>query len=604
MGLSLIFFSACTRGEYPHEDSTYPQWVADAVFYQIFPERFRNGDPANDPDRLSLLGSWPHDTASAWQPSPWTSDWYALQPWEQANGKGFGYNAQRRRYGGDLQGVMDKLDYLSDLGITAIYFNPLFESPSLHKYDAATYIHIDDNFGPSPETDRQIVATEIPDDPGTWKWTSADSLFLRLLSEAHSRGIRVIIDGVFNHVGIRHWVFLDVRKNGRKSKFRDWFTVTSWDDPATPQNEFDYVGWAGVRELPELKEDEHGLVAPVKKHVFDIVRRWMDPNGDGDPSDGIDGWRLDVAEMVHHEFWREFRKEVKSINPQAYITGEIFWDDWKNSRLMDPRPWLAGDQFDGVMNYRWALAVTNFFIDKKNKISAQKFWDRLQELDKSYAPETRYILQNLMDSHDTDRLASNIVNPDLFYDKNVGLNDNPAYDVRRPDAAEWQVLRLIALFQFTSPGAPMIYYGTEAGMWGADDPDDRKPMVWPDLKYEDEVASISRKPRPRDSVRFDGELFSYYQQLIKLRKTEPALRRGSFDKVAGLDVKDVLVFKRQLAAESIYVFINNSGMDQNINIQAPPGEWATLLGGGHIQWQKDQLAGSLPAKSAEILKRS
>ena len=141
-------------------DAAYPQWVQDAVFYQIFPERFRNGDPNNDPAVADLKGAWPRDPIVAWSVSPWTSDWYKLQPWEQQNERGFYYNAQLRRYGGDLQGIIDKLNYLRELGITAIYLNPVFESPSLHKYDAASYHHIDDNFGPDPQGDKQLIGGE------------------------------------------------------------------------------------------------------------------------------------------------------------------------------------------------------------------------------------------------------------------------------------------------------------------------------------------------------------------------------------------------------------------------------------------------------------
>ncbi|HYQ85689.1 MAG TPA: alpha-amylase family glycosyl hydrolase, partial [Bacteroidota bacterium] len=189
------------RAAHPHS-AQVPAWAKRAVWYQIFPERFRNGDPKNDPRVDDLAGSWPHETPARWSISPWTSDWYRLQPWESEDAKGFYYHAQLRRYGGDLQGVIDKLDYLSDLGVTALYFNPLFESPSLHKYDATMYHHIDNNFGPDPDGDRRLWAAENPADPKTWKWSAADSLFLRLLKEAHRRGMKVVLDGVFNHVGM------------------------------------------------------------------------------------------------------------------------------------------------------------------------------------------------------------------------------------------------------------------------------------------------------------------------------------------------------------------------------------------------------------------
>jgi glycosidase len=597
--------AACANGNNTRQKlADYPEWVQDAVFYQIFPERFHNGDRSNDPDIESLKGSYPHDPVTNWHISPWTSDWYKLQPWEEANGRGFNHNSQLRRYGGDIKGAIDKLDYLKDLGINAIYFNPVFESPSLHKYDAASFIHIDDNFGPNPSLDKKIIKTEIPDNPATWKWTSADSLFLQLIKKAHEKGIRIIIDGVFNHVGITHWAFKDVKEKGSASKFKDWFTITRWDDPNTPEDEFDYEGWMGVRELPELREDENGLIEPIKKHIFNIVERWMDPNGDGDPQDGIDGWRLDVAEMVEHNFWKAFRKKVKSINPQAYITGEIFWDDWQNNKLMDPKPWLGGDQFDAVMNYRWSALATNFFIDKKDKISASEFINSLKEIDKSYSAKTKLVLQNLMDSHDTDRLSSNIVNPDLFYDKHVGASDNPEYDVRKPNEQERKIQKLIALFQFTSPGAPMIYYGTEAGMWGGDDPDERKPMVWPEFSYETEVANISQIPRPADEVKFDSCLYNCYKKLIHIRNKETALCRGNFTPVYFNDQKDILAFSREYQDEQLIIIINNSGQEQKADIeQVKTGKWTDLLTNKIYDLQDKQLTVVIEGKSGVILKR-
>ncbi|MEX1139585.1 MAG: alpha-amylase family glycosyl hydrolase, partial [Bacteroidota bacterium] len=193
----LLIHADSRPGLLPSTPNSVPQWAKSAIWYQIFPERFRNGDSSNDPRRDDLLGSWPHEFPANWQISNWTGDWYEPQAWERSNSRGFYFSVQHRRYGGDLQGVIDKLDYLKDIGITAIYFNPLFESPSLHKYDAASFHHIDANFGPDPAGDRKIIAQENPADPASWKWTSADKLFLTLLQEAHDRQIRIVIDGVF-----------------------------------------------------------------------------------------------------------------------------------------------------------------------------------------------------------------------------------------------------------------------------------------------------------------------------------------------------------------------------------------------------------------------
>ena len=186
-----------------------PAWAQDAVWYQIFPERFANGDPANDPTRASLEN--PDAVGEDWAVTPWTADWYARAPWETARGPDFYDDGVfDRRLGGDLQGVIDRIPYLDSIGVTAVYFNPVFWAASLHKYDATSYHHIDPFFGPDPAGDVAMVADETAD-PNTWVWTSADRLFLDMVDAFHQRGIRVVIDGVFNHTGTRFWAFEDVR---------------------------------------------------------------------------------------------------------------------------------------------------------------------------------------------------------------------------------------------------------------------------------------------------------------------------------------------------------------------------------------------------------
>ena len=585
--------------------ATVPAWAKSAVWYQIFPERFRNGDPSNDPTVKDMDGSWPHEQPKEWKISRWTGDWYAIQPWETIGGKGFYYTVQQRRYGGDLQGVLDMLEYLKELGITAIYFNPLFESPSLHKYDATMYHHIDNNFGPDPEGDKKIWESEDPADPATWKWTSADKLFLKLLSEAHAREMKVIIDGVFNHVGMTHWAFVDVRKKGDKSQYKNWFIVTSWDNLNTPDDEFVYTGWNGVKELPELREDENGLVTGPREHVHHIVKRWMDPNGDGNPADGIDGWRLDVAEKVAIPFWREFRKWVREINPEAYLVGEVWWEEWKNDKMFNAEPWLRGDVFDAVMNYRWAREVANFFIAKKNQITASEFDTRLTALRNDYRTETNYVLMNLMDSHDTDRLASHIVNVDSYYDKNVSVKDNARYVVRRPTPAEIQIQKLIVLFQMTYLGAPTVYYGSEAGMWGGDDPDDRKPMLWADRPYDDEISHPFGNARPRDKNEVDTDLLSWYRTLIAIRNSHPSLSTGSISTLAVHDGKDVYGFLRSDTNEYIAVIINNSWERQQVAIQLNENlgslRWKNLMTSEMKSIDKNEFRLTVLPKSGTLL---
>lgn len=532
-----------------------PEWAKKVVWYQIFPERFCNGDPSNDPKVLDIKGSWPHDYTSPWEVHPWTSDWYKLQPYEQKNGKDIWFNIQRRRYGGDIQGILNKLDYLQQLGVGAIYLNPVFTAPSLHKYDGATYHHIDPNFGPDPEGDKALIAKEIPDDPKTWVWTKADQLMLKLISEVHSRGMKIIFDGVFNHMGINSWAFQDVLEKQQNSKFKDWFSITSWDDPEKG-TKFEYNGWFGVRELPEIREDEKGIVAGPKKYIFECTHRWMDPDKDGNTSDGIDGWRLDVAFCVHHNFWKDWCRFVKSINHEAYTTAEII------DKIEVVQAYLKGDEFDAAMNYNFAFTCAEYFLQEP-PISTAEFDQKLAELRAAFHPEMAYIMQNLYDSHDTNRVASHIFNRKIgsyrawgeFFDKSRG--SNPSYNTRKPQEEEREIQKLLVLFAMTYLGAPMVYYGDEAGMWGANDPCCRKPMVWKELQYEDEsFLPDGTKLEKGDTVAFDQSLFDHYQKLIAIRNSCIPLQLGDFKTIATDNEKKLYAFSRTHKGESAVVIIN------------------------------------------------
>ena len=535
--------------------ATVPAWAADAVFYQIFPERFCNGDPANDPTRESLES--PEAVSAKWKISPWTGDWYARADWEKERGPNFYENGVfDRRYGGDLQGVLSKLDYLSNLGINTIYFNPVFYARSLHKYDGSSFHHIDPNFGPDPAGDLRIIAEETSD-PATWQWTAADKLFLEVVRQAHARGLRVIIDGVFNHTGRDFFAFADLRKRQKESPYRDWYIVQSYDDPATPQNEFRYKGWWGTDSLPEFANNEAGndLHAGPKQYVLDATKRWMDPNGDGDPADGVDGWRLDVANEVPTGFWRDWHTLARKINPECYTVAEV----WDNARQF-----LEEGKFSATMNYHgFSFPVKGFLIDEA--IGPSGVAAQLNDRRKEYSPAMQYALQNLMDSHDTDRLASMIVNagrrpyaqPARFdYDIGVSPRNVPEYDVRKPNDRERRVERLVALLQMTYVGPPMIYYGTEAGMWGADDPCDRMPMVWPELKYEQQAADPLSRKRQVDVVAFDEGLLNFYRAAIAMRRESAALRLGDIEFVKADDAGQFLGFRRSDAKETFYVGLN------------------------------------------------
>ncbi|NNE69702.1 MAG: alpha-amylase, partial [Rhodothermales bacterium] len=238
--------------EGPESSETVPDWAADMVWYQVFPERFANGDPDNDPIREPLPD--PQNIPESWTTTEWTSDWYDRAPWEIEIAERHWETVRDRRYGGDLQGVLDKMDYLEQLGITGIYFNPLFWARSEHKYDGNTFHHIDPYFGPDPEGDFALMATETSD-PSTWKMTAADGLFFEMVDAAHARGIRVLIDGVFNHSGQDFFAFQDLYARQQESPYVDWYKVLSWDDPATPENEFDWEGWWGAKRLPEFADN-------------------------------------------------------------------------------------------------------------------------------------------------------------------------------------------------------------------------------------------------------------------------------------------------------------------------------------------------------------
>ncbi|MEG8946391.1 glycoside hydrolase family 13 protein [Rosettibacter firmus] len=541
-----------------------PQWAKEAIWYQIFPERFYNGDKSNDPKPIDLKGSWPYFVPDDWQIHPWTSDWYELQPWEKNTGMDFYRNAGLRRYGGDIQGIIDKLDYLKELGITAIYLNPIFEAPSLHKYDAAMYHHIDNNFGPDPEGDRKIWESENPADPSTWQWTSADKLFLKLIQEAHSRNIKIIIDGVFNHTGTTFWAFQDIIKNQQNSKYKDWYIIKKWDNPETPENEFDYQGWYGVKDLPEINEDENGIVEGPSNHIHAVIKRWMDPDGDGNPSDGIDGWRLDVADMVNHKFWQKFRKWVREINPEAYLVGEVWWKDWRNDEMYNATPWLK-NEFDAVMNYRFTRAIKNLIFSKKYFTGINGFIDTIKTMMNQYE-ENYFVMMNLLGSHDTERLASLIVNPDNLYDHDGHPGQNPKFDVRKPNEEERKKQKLAVAIQFTLPGAPHIYYGDEAGMWGGDDPDCRKPMLWKEFQYDDEKSHPLGKSRIPDKVSFDDSLFNWYKMLAALRNNNKSLSLGDVEFLSEQD-DDLLIYKREYLNQKMIIIANINPYEFKINFK-------------------------------------
>ena len=373
-------------------DFTTPEWVKDAVFYQIFPDRFARSKRVPKPSNLEPWGSPP-----------------TL----------YGFK------GGDLLGVVEHLDYLEDLGINAIYFNPIFQSAANHRYHTHDYYRVDPLLG-------------------------GETAFRTLLEEAHRRNIRIILDGVFNHASRGFFQFHHILENQAASPYLGWFVVEDFPLNAY-QGTPNYQCWCNLPALPEFNTDH----PEVRAFIFEVARYWLDQ--------GIDGWRLDVPFCIDDDcFWQEFRRVVKEANPEAYIVGEI---------ATDATRWLQGDQFDAVMNYLFTIACLGFFageglnreilsapVHEVLLLDAPAFARRVEELLAMYPREAVLAQLNLLDSHDMPRFLT----------------------LARGDEA---ALRLATLFQMTYPGAPCIYYGDETGMEGGPDPDCRRAFSWEESRW-------------------------------------------------------------------------------------------------------------------------
>lgn len=446
-----------------------PDWVKQAVFYQIFPDRFARG--ANTPHPVGL------------KLKPWGSP-----PEEQ------GYQ------GGDLYGIVEKLDYLQDLGVTALYLNPIFMSASNHRYHTYDYMKVDPLLG-------------------------GDAALRALLDAAHARGMKVVLDGVFNHTGRGFWAFHHILENGSNSPYIDWFMVTGWPlrpyehDEDKPHN---YVAWWGLPALPKLNTN----TPAVRDYIFEVAKYWLEF--------GIDGWRLDVpSEIDDDDFWREFRRVVKGVNPEAYIVGEI----WTPAQR-----WLQGDQFDAVMNYLFTNAAVCYFAAETYPRTYRREhfgWQPLDGLGFGRAVDAMYGLYdweinfaqwNMLDSHDTARVLWM-----MGEDKSA--------------------VKLAVLAQMTMPGAPMIYYGAEIGMTGADDPYCRAAFPW------------------GDEGQWDMDLRAHYQRAIALRQAYPVLRTGSFESVYAKN--GVYGFRRVLNGAEAVVLFNNAARDEPVSVWLGAGAQAS-----------------------------
>ncbi|MER2079197.1 glycoside hydrolase family 13 protein [Psychrobacillus psychrotolerans] len=370
---------------YLHENELFqaPQWVKDTVWYQIFPERFGNGNPSINPKNTKAWGSEPP--------------------------------AVNNFFGGDFAGVTAHLDHLTDIGVNGIYFTPVFEAASNHKYDTIDYMEIDPQFG------------------------DADAL-KELITQCHSRGIKVMLDAVFNHSGYYFPPFQDVLKNGESSLYKDWFHIHSF--PVLGGEKPNYGAFGFVDSMPKLNTAN----PEVKKYLLEVGTYWINEFD-------IDGWRLDVANEVDQPFWREFRKTVKEAKPDVYILGEIWHDSM---------PWLRGDQFDAVMNYPFKTNVLNLLA--KNSINSKQFAENMSKVYYSYPKTVFDFTFNLVGSHDTARILTE-------------CNDN--INITK------QVFTILLTFM----GTPCIYYGDEIGLTGGQDPGCRECMDWDENNHQLELKN-------------------------------------------------------------------------------------------------------------------
>ena len=624
----LVFITSCsetspTKQLPPTAFQNPPEWSKSAIWYEISVERFRNGDASNDPTAEDIQGAYPGFVPEGWAVTPWTQDWYKEDAYfsnmgEQRDFFGnelnkFVEKVQMRRYGGDLQGVLDKIGYLDSLGVTAIYFRPLNDAPSLHKYDARNWRHIDVNFGPDPMNDKKIMASEVPDNPATWKMTEADKQFIKVINELHKKDIRVILDYSWNHTGQTFWAWQDILKNQAESKYKDWYWIEQFDDPKTSENEFKYQGWAGVYSLPEIKETQKQDLSKnlqpfegniyneaTKQHIFNVAKRWLDPNGDGDPSDGVDGYRLDVAAEMPLGFWKDFRKYVRQINPDAYLLGEIWWESWPD-KLLNPEPFLRGDVFDAVMNYRWYKSARHFFNESPEKILATEFIDSLNAFRSDIRDNNDYAMMNYTGGYDTPRILTSLFNKNK-YKYLCKVHENPAYKINKPDAATFQTLELLLIHQYTYIGAPHIYAGDEMGMWGADDPSSRKPLIWPDYNFEDEITHPTGRERPRDKVEFNQGLFQLHQKLIQIRKKNPVLVHGDLEFIRVDDANELLAYRRFDEENEMIVVFNHLQVPKVITIPNVTGKkYKSVFDSSTIEYNDSKITLEIPARTASLL---
>ena len=506
-----------------------PDWAKGAVFYQIYVDRFANGDPSNDVlDREYIYIGEPVTRVADWNKYP-------------------AKMGVREFYGGDLQGVLDHLDYLQELGVDVLYLNPIFVSPSNHKYDIQDYDYVDPHFTTIAVDEGEVLPEGALNNIQATKYISrvtdkrnleaSNAFFVKFVEEVHRRGMRVILDGVFNHCGsFNKWMDAErlyenqygyekgayVDKNSPYHNYFKFYNEEEW-----PYNE-EYDGWWGHRTLPKLNYEES---RQLYEYILKIGRKWVSPPYN------VDGWRLDVAadlgygEEMNHQFWRDFRTAVKEANPEAIILAEHY---------DDPREWLEGDQWDTVMNYNAFMEPVTWFFTGMEKHSDEKRSDLLGNtrafLDSMMYHMSRFqypsllVSMNELSNHDHSRFLTRT-------NQTVGRTESMG-----PEAADANVnkgiMRAAVMLQMTWPGAPTLYYGDEAGVTGWTDPDNRRTYPW---GHEDQG------------------LIEYHRKMIRIHKEHEALLTGSLKYLEG--AYKVICYGRFTAREKMVVLING-GFDE------------------------------------------
>ena len=504
-----------------------PDWAKGAVMYQIFTDRFYNGDKSNDVE---------------------TNEYYYIGDYSQRVTNWDKYPANmgvREFYGGDLQGVMDKLDYLQDLGVEVVYFNPLFVSPSNHKYDIQDYDYIDPHYGKIVDDGGEVLPNGVTDNSQATKYKkrttglknleASNELFIKLVEELHRRGMKVILDGVFNHCGsFNKWMDRERIYEGEEdyepgayvsadSPYRSYFRFFKEGPENWPYNG-NYDGWWGHDTLPKLNYEDS---VKLENYILYIGRKWVSPPYN------VDGWRLDVAADLgrsneyNHEFWQKFRRAVKDANPNALILAEHYGD---------PSDWLKGDEWDTVMNYDAFMEPVTWFLTGLEKHSDEAREELLGNIDNFIGSMAHHM--------------SNMLTPSL----QVAMNELSNHDHSRfltrtnhmvgrvehlgPEAANEYVnkavMREAVVMQLTWVGAPTVYYGDEAGVCGFTDPDNRRTYPW---GHEDQ------------------ELIAFHKEAIRIHKEHPALKTGSLKILGGEE--NILSYARFKGHDRIIVVINN-----------------------------------------------